>query len=42
VERLSALGATPSGSTPEAFAEFIRAEHEKWGPVITTAGIKSE
>jgi tripartite-type tricarboxylate transporter receptor subunit TctC len=42
VERLRALGATPTGSTPEAFADFIRAEHEKWGPVIKAAGIKGE
>jgi tripartite-type tricarboxylate transporter receptor subunit TctC len=42
VERLRALGATPSGSTPEQFADFIRAEYEKWGPVIKAAGIKGE
>ena len=42
LERLRALGATPIGSTPEAFADFIRAEYEKWGPVIQAAGIKAE
>ena len=42
LERLRALGATPIGSTPEVFADFIRAEYEKWGPVIKAAGIKAE
>jgi tripartite-type tricarboxylate transporter receptor subunit TctC len=42
VERLRSLGATPVGSTPEEFADFIRAEYEKWGPVIKAAGIKAE
>jgi tripartite-type tricarboxylate transporter receptor subunit TctC len=42
VERLKSLGATPVGSTPDEFADFIRAEHEKWGPVIKAAGIKPE
>jgi len=42
LERLRALGATPVGSTPDVFAAFIRAEYEKWGPVIKAAGIKPE
>jgi tripartite-type tricarboxylate transporter receptor subunit TctC len=42
VERLRGLGATPVGSTPVEFADFIRAEYEKWGPVIKAAGIKAE
>ena len=42
VERLRTLGAAPIGSTPEYFADFIRAEHEKWGPVIKAAGIKGD
>jgi tripartite-type tricarboxylate transporter receptor subunit TctC len=42
LERLRALGASPAGSTPEVFADFIRAEYEKWGPVIQAAGIKPE
>jgi tripartite-type tricarboxylate transporter receptor subunit TctC len=42
VERLKNLGATPIGSTPEAFADFIQAEHDKWGPIIKAAGIKAE
>ena len=40
--RLVDLGATPIGSSPAEFGTFIRAEHEKWGPVIRAAGIKAE
>ena len=32
------LGATPVASTPEAFADFIRKELEKWAPVIKASG----
>ena len=42
VERLKSLGATPIGSTPDEFADFIQAEHDKWGPIIKAAGIKAE
>ena len=42
VERLRGLGAVPIGSTGDEFADFIRAEYEKWGPVIKAAGIKGE
>jgi tripartite-type tricarboxylate transporter receptor subunit TctC len=42
VERLRSLGAVPIGSTGDEFADFIRAEYEKWGPVIKAAGIKGE
>ena len=41
-ERLIGLGAEPIGSTPDALAAFIRAEYEKWGPIIQAAGIKAE
>jgi tripartite-type tricarboxylate transporter receptor subunit TctC len=41
-ERLSGLGATPVGSSPQEFAALIRADHDKWGPVIKAAGIKGE
>jgi tripartite-type tricarboxylate transporter receptor subunit TctC len=40
--RLLALGATPIGSSPEAFAALIRADYEKWGPIIKAAGIRGE
>ena len=39
-ERLSALGATPVGSTPEEFAAFIRNEQANWRKVIQQANIK--
>jgi tripartite-type tricarboxylate transporter receptor subunit TctC len=42
MERLRQLGATPKSSTPDELAAFIRAEHDKWGPVIRAAGIKGE
>jgi len=41
-ERLSKLGATPIGSTPQAFDAKIHADYEKWGPIIRAAGIKAE
>ena len=41
-QKLLQLGATPIGSPPDVFADFIRAEYEKWGPVIKAAGIKVE
>ena len=40
--RLLALGATPIGSTPDEFAALIRADYEKWGPIIKAAGIRGE
>ena len=36
------LGAAPIGSSPAEFSAFIRAEYEKWGPIIKAAGIKAE
>ena len=35
-------GREPVGSTPVAFAAFIRAEHAKWGLVIRDSNIKAE
>lgn len=40
--RLVDLGASTVGSSPAEFGSFIRAEYEKWGPVIKAAGIKAE
>jgi tripartite-type tricarboxylate transporter receptor subunit TctC len=40
--RLISLGATPVGSSPEQFAALIRADYEKWGPIIKAAGIRGE
>jgi tripartite-type tricarboxylate transporter receptor subunit TctC len=37
--RFAALGVEPVGGPPEAFARHVRAESEKWGKVVRTAGI---
>lgn len=41
-DRLISLGATPIGSSPAALTDFIRTEHEKWGPIIQAVGIKAD
>ncbi len=41
-ERLSADGSVAIGSTPDAFAAFIQAEHAKWGKVVREANIRIE
>ncbi len=41
-ERLLGLGARPIGSSPQEFADLIRSDHEKWGPVIKAAQIKGD
>jgi tripartite-type tricarboxylate transporter receptor subunit TctC len=41
-ERLLGLGAAPVGSTAAEFAALIRAEYDKWGPIIKAAGIRGE
>lgn len=41
-QRLSKLGASPIGSSPQQFDARIRAEYEKWGPIIKAAGLKAE
>jgi tripartite-type tricarboxylate transporter receptor subunit TctC len=41
-ERLGKLGASPIGSSPQQFDAKIRADHNKWKPIIETAGIKPE
>lgn len=40
--RLAAGGLEPASSTPEAFAALIRAELERWGPVIRASGARVE
>jgi tripartite-type tricarboxylate transporter receptor subunit TctC len=40
--RFLELGAASIGSSPAEFAAFIRAEYERWGPIIKAAGIKPE
>lgn len=41
-ERLTAMGAEPSGNTPGAFAAFLRAEIEKWRGVVQVAGLDKQ
>ena len=41
-QRLDNLGAVVAGTTPADFAKLIRADYEKWGPIIRAAGIKGE
>jgi len=40
--RFLAMGAEPIASTPEAFARFVRAEHDRFGSLIRDADIKAE
>ena len=41
-ERITADGAEPIGSTPEAFAEFLKRETAKWGKVVKDSGAKAD
>jgi tripartite-type tricarboxylate transporter receptor subunit TctC len=41
-DRLGSLGASPIGGSPQQFEAQIRADYEKWGPIIKAAGIKPE
>ena len=41
-QRLDNLGAAVAGTTPAEFDKYIRAEYQKWGPIIKAAGIKAE
>lgn len=39
-EKLLALGAEPSGNTPEQFTAMIASEHTKWAKVVQASGAK--
>ena len=41
-ERLIALGAEPTGGSPEQFAQVIRADTARWAKVVSDAGIRIE
>jgi len=40
--RLIDMGIDPVGDTPEAFAEYLRAESARFGPIIKAANIRAE
>ena len=40
-EKLRFAGIDAAGGTPEEFGKFIRAEFDKWGPVVKAAGVKA-
>jgi tripartite-type tricarboxylate transporter receptor subunit TctC len=40
--RLAKLGAVPIGSSPKGLGDKIRADYEKWGPIIKASGMKAE
>ncbi len=42
IERMTADGSEPHGSTPEEFAKFIASEQKRWGQVVKTANIKPD
>ena len=39
-QKIRAMGAEPAREGPEAFRQLVRAEAEKWGPVIRKANIR--
>jgi tripartite-type tricarboxylate transporter receptor subunit TctC len=41
-QNLTAQGYGVIASTPEEFAAFLAAEHEKWGKLIKEAGLKAD
>ena len=41
-ERLVKAGVVVKGSTPQAFAQFMVAEHKKWRAVREKAGIEQK
>jgi len=40
IEKLAAEGSQPLGGLPQHFAEFLRAEHVKWGVAVRESGAK--
>jgi tripartite-type tricarboxylate transporter receptor subunit TctC len=40
-DRLAAASIDTLGGTPEEFSKFIRAELDKWGPVVKAAGVQA-
>jgi tripartite-type tricarboxylate transporter receptor subunit TctC len=42
LERLAELGGSPMKTTPEGFGQVIKAETDKWAPVVRASGAKVE
>jgi tripartite-type tricarboxylate transporter receptor subunit TctC len=42
LKRLRELGGTPMPGTPEDFGKVIKAETDKWAPVVKASGAKVE
>ncbi|HEY9272650.1 tripartite tricarboxylate transporter substrate-binding protein, partial [Achromobacter sp.] len=40
-EQLKLQGMEPTGSTPQAFADYARKEYERWGAVIRSKNISA-
>jgi tripartite-type tricarboxylate transporter receptor subunit TctC len=41
-EALTRLGSQPRGGAPEDLARHMKAEHDKWGPIVAGLGLKEE
>jgi len=41
-QRMAAIGVDVVGTTPAAYAKILKDDYEKWGKVVTAAGIKPE
>ncbi len=41
-QRLGALGLEPTGLGPDELAKIMKADYEKWGPVIKASGFKAD
>ena len=41
IAKILPLGAAPAPTSPEQFARFIQSESEKWGKLVSEAGIKA-
>jgi tripartite-type tricarboxylate transporter receptor subunit TctC len=42
IAALLADGSAPMGGTPEQSAQFLKAEHARWGAIVRDAGIKPD
>src|SRR5262245_50138510 len=40
--RIDGLGFEIAGTTGEALAQILRAEHERWGPIVKASGFKAD